>query len=64
MVLSSLVGLVGALDVGRSRWPDAVPAPLRLAGLLVLEDRYLQQHMAGYPEYTRRVPYRLIPGIW
>lgn len=145
MVLSSLVGLVGALDVGRFHWPDSVPSPLQLAGLLayaagiafliwamavneffspvirvaaerghrlvtagpygwvrhpgylgmivgygasglalgswtafalsfatamlvlrrvVLEDRYLQQHMAGYPEYTRRVPYRLIPGLW
>lgn len=28
------------------------------------EDRYLQAHFNGYPEYTRRVPYRLLPRIW
>ena len=29
-----------------------------------LEDRTLQQELEGYPEYARRVRYRLVPGIW
>ena len=29
-----------------------------------LEDRTLQAELAGYPEYARQTPYRLIPGIW
>jgi len=29
-----------------------------------LEDRDLQRELPGYPEYARRVPYRLLPGIW
>lgn len=28
------------------------------------EDRFLQSNLAGYHEYARRVPYRLVPGIW
>ena len=30
----------------------------------VLEDRTLQRELDGYTEYTRRVRYRLVPGIW
>jgi len=29
-----------------------------------LEDRTLQAELPGYVEYTRKVKYRLIPGIW
>ena len=29
-----------------------------------LEDRTLHTELAGYPEYARHTPYRLIPGIW
>lgn len=28
------------------------------------EDRTLHAELAGYPEYARQTPYRLIPGIW
>lgn len=28
------------------------------------EDRTLHTELAGYPEYARQTPYRLIPGIW
>jgi protein-S-isoprenylcysteine O-methyltransferase Ste14 len=31
---------------------------------IVLEDRTLQNELAGYKEYAARVRYRLIPGIW
>jgi len=30
----------------------------------VLEDRTLMEELPGYPEYARRVPYRLFPGVW
>jgi protein-S-isoprenylcysteine O-methyltransferase Ste14 len=29
-----------------------------------LEDRTLQEELPGYREYTQRVRYRLLPGIW
>ena len=29
-----------------------------------LEDRTLQDELAGYREYARRVRYRLLPGVW
>ena len=29
-----------------------------------LEDRFLQANLPGYQEYTQRVRYRLVPGIW
>jgi protein-S-isoprenylcysteine O-methyltransferase Ste14 len=29
-----------------------------------LEDRTLQEELAGYEEYAQRVRYRLLPGIW
>ena len=29
-----------------------------------LEDRTLQEELAGYREYARRVRYRLLPGVW
>ncbi len=44
-----------------------IPAVL-LCLLLVLrtiwEDRTLREELAGCEEYTWRVPYRLIPGVW
>jgi protein-S-isoprenylcysteine O-methyltransferase Ste14 len=30
----------------------------------VTEDRVLQAELAGYPDYARRVRWRLMPGIW
>jgi protein-S-isoprenylcysteine O-methyltransferase Ste14 len=44
-----------------------VPAGIASA-LLILrtqwEDQTLQAELAGYKEYTQRVRYRLIPGVW
>jgi protein-S-isoprenylcysteine O-methyltransferase Ste14 len=28
------------------------------------EDRTLMRELEGYPEYAKKTPYRLIPGIW
>jgi protein-S-isoprenylcysteine O-methyltransferase Ste14 len=29
-----------------------------------LEDRFLQNELEGYSDYTKRVRYRLLPGVW
>lgn len=29
-----------------------------------LEDRTLHAELEGYPEYAKKTPYRLFPGIW
>jgi protein-S-isoprenylcysteine O-methyltransferase Ste14 len=53
------------LDLG-SFWA-LVPAAVGVLVLVVrtvLEDRTLQEELAGYQEYTGRVRHRLIPGVW
>ena len=57
LALSTLLGSWAAIIAGG------------VCGILVivrtaLEDRTLQVELAGYPEYARRVKYRLLPGIW
>ena len=49
-----------------SAW-SAVPSVLAAILLILrtaLEDRTLQSELIGYPEYTRKVLYRLLPGVW
>ncbi len=44
-----------------------LPAVIAVALLIVrtvLEDRMLQAELDGYRDYARRVPYRLVPGLW
>jgi len=57
----------GASGLALGSWwaflPSAACALLVLRRA-ALEDRYLQQHLAGYREYSQRVPYRLVPGLW
>ncbi|HEX7976337.1 MAG TPA: isoprenylcysteine carboxylmethyltransferase family protein [Anaerolineales bacterium] len=48
-------------------WWALVPAISSNATFVVrtaLEDRTLQQELPGYVEYTGRVRYRLLPGVW
>jgi len=54
-----------ALALG-SLWA-LVPAGLGMCAFVVrtaLEDRTLQEELAGYKEYAQRVRYRLLPGVW
>jgi len=49
-----------------SRWAF-LPAVLLTIALVIrtnLEDRALQDELAGYRDYARRVRYRLLPGVW
>jgi protein-S-isoprenylcysteine O-methyltransferase Ste14 len=44
-----------------------IPALLGFCALVLrtaLEDRTLHEELPGYPDYARRVRYRLFPGIW
>jgi protein-S-isoprenylcysteine O-methyltransferase Ste14 len=44
-----------------------IPALLTTGGFIVrtsLEDQTLQAELDGYEEYTRRVRFRLLPGVW
>jgi protein-S-isoprenylcysteine O-methyltransferase Ste14 len=48
-------------------WLALLPVVLIAATFTVrtaLEDRALQEELAGYKEYAQRVRYRLLPGIW
>ena len=44
-----------------------IPAAVVVVGILVrtiVEDRVLLAQLEGYPEYARRVRFRLLPGVW
>jgi len=59
----SLPGIVLALG---SLW-TLIPAAVAIIIAVIrieLEDRTLQEELPGYQDYTRRVRYRLIPGIY
>jgi len=48
-------------------WWAFVPAALSVVGIVIrtaLEDRTLRQELEGYEAYSRRVRYRLLPGVW
>jgi protein-S-isoprenylcysteine O-methyltransferase Ste14 len=53
--------------VALGSWLAMVPV-LGFAALFIrrtlLEDRMLQQELTGYADYTQRVKYRLVPGIF
>lgn len=58
-----IVGMPIALD---SYWGlvTVVPAVAVLALRIDDEEKMLRQELVGYVEYTRKVPYRVIPGVW
>ena len=48
-------------------WWAFVPAALSVVGIVIrtaLEDRTLREELEGYEAYSRRVRYRLLPGVW
>jgi protein-S-isoprenylcysteine O-methyltransferase Ste14 len=42
----------------------AIPTGVLMIIRTSLEDRMLQEELAGYKEYAQKVRYRLIPGVW
>jgi protein-S-isoprenylcysteine O-methyltransferase Ste14 len=61
--LIMMVGMPLALD---SYWGlvTMVPAVAVLVFRIVDEEKMLRQELAGYDEYTHKVRYRLVPGVW
>jgi protein-S-isoprenylcysteine O-methyltransferase Ste14 len=48
-------------------WIGLALAPILIVALTLrigLEERTLTQALPDYADYTRRVRYRLIPGVW
>ena len=44
-----------------------IPAVIMVAVVArrtAIEDRMLQNELAGYPDYSAKVRFRLIPGVW
>jgi protein-S-isoprenylcysteine O-methyltransferase Ste14 len=64
-VAASLLNFGIPLSLG-SFWA-LIPAALTCLLLVVrtvLEDKTLRNELPGYEEYTQRVRYRLVPGVW
>lgn len=56
-----------AVPIFLDSWWTFIPAVVLIAALMLrtaLEDKTLQKELEGYREYTGKVRYRLIPGIW
>jgi protein-S-isoprenylcysteine O-methyltransferase Ste14 len=58
-----IVGMPLALD---SYWGlvTVVPAVVVFAFRITDEEKALRTELAGYDEYTQKVHYRLVPGVW
>lgn len=62
-------GILLALSMGLvfGSYRSLIPGLIATVFLIVrtyLEDRTLQMELPGYLEYTKKVRYRLIPGVW
>src|SRR5262245_12707919 len=56
---------MAALAIGS--WWALVPARHYTTLILrraAVEDRFLHDHLPGYPEYAARVRFRILPGVW
>ncbi len=64
---ATLLGLVLATPLLLGSWRAFIPAALSTLCLIlrtVLEERTLRKELSGYEAYTRKVHYRLFPGLW
>ena len=59
----ALFGIVLALGSNWTLLPVAAGVAVAVVRT-VLEDRTLQEELPGYRDYARRVPYRLVPGVF
>lgn len=61
-----IIGTLGIPLLLMSAW-SAIPALLFVGTVALrtrLEDATLRAELAGYDEYCRKTPYRLVPGVW
>ncbi|MBN9346246.1 MAG: isoprenylcysteine carboxylmethyltransferase family protein [Devosia sp.] len=64
-ISGSLLALSIALVLGS--WWALLPVAVVIVGLMVrtvFEERTLRAELPGYTDYTRRVKWRLVPGVW
>lgn len=66
MYLGSLIMLLG-VPLGLGSW-WGLWTVLLIAAVIVVrlldEEKFLARNLAGYADYARRMPYRLVPFIW
>ena len=62
-VVIFMIGMPLALD---SYWGLAglIPGVLMFAVRITDEEKMLREELDGYDEYTEKVHYRLVPGVW
>lgn len=62
-----IIVLLFAVPVALGSRLGLIPAVFLTMLLIVrtcFEDNTLHEELAGYPEYAKQTPYRLLPGIW
>ena len=66
MYVGTLVMMLGTPLALDSYWGLVfiAPALLILAVRITDEEKMLREELDGYQEYTQKVPYRLVPGVW
>jgi len=66
MYAAALPYLVG-MPLLLGSWYGLLIVPFIIAAMApraVFEERLLERELPGYAEYMKRVPYRIIPGVW
>jgi protein-S-isoprenylcysteine O-methyltransferase Ste14 len=59
--------MFSGMPMALASWPALAGVFGMMVGLvarILSEERLLMQHLAGYPDYCRRVRWRLLPGVW
>jgi protein-S-isoprenylcysteine O-methyltransferase Ste14 len=66
MYFGNVVLMVGVPLALGSYWAVLflIPGLIVLAARILDEEKVLTQKLAGYRDYTRKVQYRLVPGVW
>jgi protein-S-isoprenylcysteine O-methyltransferase Ste14 len=66
MYVGTLIMMIGTPLVLDSYWGlvATVLIPAVLAARIDDEEKMLRQELDGYAEYTQKVHYRLVPGVW
>ena len=65
--VAAILGFILSTPLLLGSWWALIPAVGAVGCLVVrtiLEDRTLRKELPGYDDYTRRVRWRLIPGLW
>ena len=64
---SAVIVLIFAVPLALGSRFGLIPAVFVALLLIVrtyLEDRTLYEELQGYPEYCKKTPFRLVPGVW